>query len=239
MKGGNSVAYLDVSDLRKSFGDGNAKVNVLNGISMEVDEGQMCAVLGQSGSGKSTLLNIIGGLDKQDSGKITVDGRDISNYGNKELSEYRRECLGFIFQFYNLVPNLTVLENIQVGEYLSSSPLDINEILHILGLSELKNRFPGELSGGQQQRCSIGRALIKNPKLLLCDEPTGALDYNTSKDILGLIEQVNKKYNTTIIMVTHNQTISEMMHKTIFLKDGTVIKTRINKNPAAASELEW
>lgn len=233
------MAYLDVSDLRKSFGDGNAKVNVLNGISMEVDEGQMCAVLGQSGSGKSTLLNIIGGLDKQDSGKITVDGRDISNCGNKELSEYRRECLGFIFQFYNLVPNLTVLENIQVGEYLSSSPLDINEILHILGLSELKNRFPGELSGGQQQRCSIGRALIKNPKLLLCDEPTGALDYNTSKDILGLIEQVNKKYNTTIIMVTHNQTISEMMHKTIFLKDGTVIKTHINKNPAAASELEW
>ena len=233
------MAYLDVSDLRKSFGDGNAKVNVLNGISMEVDEGQMCAVLGQSGSGKSTLLNIIGGLDKPDSGKIMVDGRDISNYGNKELSEYRRECLGFIFQFYNLVPNLTVLENIQVGEYLSSSPLDINEILHILGLSELKNRFPGELSGGQQQRCSIGRALIKNPKLLLCDEPTGALDYNTSKDILGLIEKVNKKYNTTIIMVTHNQTISEMMHKTIFLKDGTVVKTIINKNPSAASELEW
>lgn len=231
--------YLEISELFKSFGSGNAKVNVLNGVNMSVQKGEICAVLGQSGSGKSTLLNVIGGLSECGSGKITVDGKDISKLNASELSQYRRDYLGFVFQFYNLVPNLTVLENIQVGEYLSENPLDVSEIIEVLGLSELKDRFPSELSGGQQQRCSLGRAIVKNPKLLLCDEPTGALDYKTSKDILGFIEKINEKYNTTIILVTHNRAISEMSHKTVYLKDGAVYKTEINQNRKSAAELEW
>ena len=233
------MSYLDIHNLTKSFGNGYAKVNVLNGIDMSVEKGEMCTVLGQSGSGKSTLLNAIGGLDSPDGGSIIIDGKDIARFSAKELSEYRRDYLGFVFQFYNLVPNLTVLENIQVGEYLSDNPLDMDEILSVLGLSELTDRFPQELSGGQQQRCSIGRALIKNPKLLLCDEPTGALDYKTSKDILALIERINQKYNTTILIVTHNQTISEMTHKTIRLKDGVVCDVIENQNRVKACDLEW
>ncbi len=233
------MAYLEIENLRKSFGEGAAKVNVLNGVCMSVQEGEMCTVLGQSGSGKSTLLNVIGGLDSADSGSIIVDETDVAKLDCNGLSDYRRSYLGFVFQFYNLVPNLTVLENIQVGEYLSDSPLDTDEILSVLGLSELKDRFPQELSGGQQQRCSIGRALIKNPKLLLCDEPTGALDYKTSKDILALIENINQRYNTTILLVTHNQTISEMTHKTIFLKDGEVNRILENEHRKNALDLEW
>ena len=233
------MAYLEIENLRKSFGEGAAKVNVLNGVCMSVQEGEMCTVLGQSGSGKSTLLNVIGGLDSADSGSIIVDETDVAKLDCNGLSDYRRSYLGFVFQFYNLVPNLTVLENIQVGEYLSDSPLDTDEILSVLGLSELKDRFPQELSGGQQQRCSIGRALIKNPKLLLCDELTGALDYKTSKDILALIENINQRYNTTILLVTHNQTISEMTHKTIFLKDGEVNSILENEHRKNALDLEW
>ena len=233
------MAYLEIENLRKSFGEGAAKVNVLNGVCMSVQEGEMCTVLGQSGSGKSTLLNVIGGLDSADSGSIIVDETDVAKLDCNGLSDYRRSYLGFVFQFYNLVPNLTVLENIRVGEYLSDSPLDTDEILSVLGLSELKDRFPQELSGGQQQRCSIGRALIKNPKLLLCDEPTGALDYKTSKDILALIENINQRYNTTILLVTHNQTISEMTHKTIFLKDGEVNRILENEHRKNALDLEW
>lgn len=233
------MSYLEISELRKSYGEELGKVSVLNGIDMSVEKGEMCTVLGQSGSGKSTLLNIIGGLDSPDSGKIVIDGIDIAELSTGKLAEYRRNYLGFVFQFYNLVPNLTVTENIQVGEYLSDEPLDMKEMLSVLGLEELKNRFPQELSGGQQQRCSIGRALIKNPKLLLCDEPTGALDFNTSKDILALIEKINSEYNTTILMVTHNETISEMTHKTIFLKDGAVSKIETNRNKKNAADLEW
>lgn len=233
------MAYLEVSDLKKSFGEGTGKVDVLNGINMSVEKGEMCTILGPSGSGKSTLLNVIGGLDGADSGRLTIDGNDIVGLDADGLSEFRRNYLGFVFQFYNLVPNLTVLENIQVGEYLSDEPLDINEILDVLGLTELKNRFPHELSGGQQQRCSIGRALIKNPKLLFCDEPTGALDYKTSKDILSLIERINSAYNTTILMVTHNQTISLMTHKTVQLKDGRVSGITVTQNRLCAAELEW
>ena len=182
---------------------------------------------------------MIGGLDSADSGSIIVDETDVAKLDCNGLSDYHRSYLGFVFQFYNLVPNLTVLENIQVGEYLSDSPLDTDEILSVLGLSELKDRFPQELSGGQQQRCSIGRALIKNLKLLLCDEPTGALDYKTSKDILALIENINQRYNTTILLVTHNQTISEMTHKTIFLKDGEVNSILENEHRKNALDLEW
>ena len=233
------MAYLEVAGLTKSFGEGSGKVEVLRGVDMTVEKGEMCTILGPSGSGKSTLLNVIGGLDGADGGKILIDGKNLVGLDAEELSAFRRDYLGVVFQFYNLVPNLTVLENIEVGEYLSDEPLDMNEILNVLGLEELKNRFPHELSGGQQQRCSIGRALIKNPKLLLCDEPTGALDYKTSKDILALIERINAAYNTTILMVTHNETISAMTHKTVYLKDGTVSRIAVTENRTHAYELEW
>lgn len=225
--------------MTKSFGEGSGKVEVLRGVAMTVEKGEMCTILGPSGSGKSTLLNVIGGLDGADGGKILIDGNNLVGLDAEELSAFRRDYLGFVFQFYNLVPNLTVLENIEVGEYLSDDPLDMEEILNVLGLEELKNRFPHELSGGQQQRCSIGRALIKNPKLLLCDEPTGALDYKTSKDILALIERINAAYNTTILMVTHNETISAMTHKTVYLKDGAVSRIAVTEKRTPACELEW
>ena len=233
------MAYLEVSGLTKSFGEGSGKVEVLRGVAMTVEKGEMCTFLGPSGSGKSTLLNVIGGLDGADGGKILIDGNNLVGLDAEELSAFRRDYLGFVFQFYNLVPNLTVLENIEVGEYLSDDPLDMEEILNVLGLEKLKNRFPHELSGGQQQRCSIGRALIKNPKLLLCDEPTGALDYKTSKDILALIERINAAYNTTILMVTHNETISAMTHKTVYLKDGLVSRIAVTEKRTPAHELEW
>ena len=193
------MSYVDVINVDKSYGEGIAKVKALNNVSLSVAQGEICTILGQSGSGKSTLLNSIGGLDTIDSGSIFIDGYDIAKIKGEELSEFRRDYLGFVFQFYNLVPNLTVLENIQVGEYLSKSSLPMEEILEVLGLTELKKRFPQELSGGQQQRCAIGRALVKNPKLLLCDEPTGALDYKTSKDILALLCEINENYKTTIL----------------------------------------
>ncbi|EDU37610.1 ABC transporter ATP-binding protein [Clostridium sp. CTA-6] len=199
----------------------------------------MCVILGPSGSGKSTLLNTIGGLDGVDEGQIVVDGLDISKLKSKELSLYRRNYLGFIFQFYNLVPNLTLRENIQVCEYLPKESLDLDELLEVLGIKEHKNKFPSQLSGGQQQRCAIARALIKNPKLLLCDEPTGALDYKTSKEILILLEEINKKYGTTILIVTHNTVIKDMVHKVIKIKDGQISNEYVNENLIPAIELQW
>ncbi len=230
--------YLEMRNVKKSYGEGGSYVQVLKGVSTGVEKGQMCVIQGTSGSGKSTLLNCIGGLDTMDSGSIIVDKTEIFGMKNKNLVEYRRDNLGFIFQFYNLVPNLTVKENIQVCEYLSKDPLNLYELLDVLGLTEHQNKFPSQLSGGQQQRCAIARALIKNPKLLLCDEPTGALDSNTSRDILMLLEEVNAKYNTTMIIVTHNNSIKNMVHKVIFLKDGLVKDEYINEHRVSASELE-
>ena len=230
--------YLEMRNVKKSYGEGGIYVQVLKGVTTGVEKGQMCVIQGTSGSGKSTLLNCIGGLDTMDSGSIIVDKTEIFGMKNKNLAEYRRANLGFIFQFYNLVPNLTVKENIQVCEYLTKNPLDLNELLDVLGLTEHQNKFPSQLSRGQQQRCAIARALIKNPKLLLCDEPTGALDSNTSRDILKLLEQINLKYNTTMIIVTHNNSIKNMVHKVIFLKDGLVKNEYINENRVSADELE-
>ena len=230
--------YLEIRNVKKSYGEGGSYVQVLKGVSTGVEKGQMCVIQGTSGSGKSTLLNCIGGLDTMDSGSIIVDKTEIFGMKNKNLVEYRRDNLGFIFQFYNLVPNLTVKENIQVCEYLTKNPLDLNELMDVLGLTEHQNKFPSQLSGGQQQRCAIARALIKNPKLLLCDEPTGALDSNTSRDILMLLEQINQKYNTTMVIVTHKNSIKNMVHKVIFLKDGLVKNEYINENRISASELE-
>ncbi len=231
--------YLEVNDIKKSYGEGGSYVEVLKGITTGVEKGQMCVIYGPSGSGKSTFLNAIGGLDLLDSGSINVDGMEICGLKQDALSMYRRDNLGFIFQFYNLVPNLTVRENIQVCEYLTKEPLDMNELLETLGLNEHQNKFPSQLSGGQQQRCAIARALIKNPKLLLCDEPTGALDSKTSKDILILLEEVNKKYGTTMLIVTHNTAIKDMVHRVIKIKDGQISKDYVNETLVCAADLEW
>lgn len=231
--------FFEVKDVKKSYGEGNAKVNVLNGITTQLEEGQICVILGPSGSGKSTLLNVIAGLEQLDSGTIYVDGEEISALDTKHLGLYRRNKLGFVFQFYNLIPNLTVKENIEVCEYLSKNPLPIDDLLHTLGLWEHKDKFPNQLSGGQQQRCAIGRALVKNPTLLLCDEPTGALDYNTSKEILELIGNLNCKYNNTIIIVTHNEAIKNMAHKILKLHDGKILKDYVNESVIPAKALEW
>lgn len=230
--------YLQVTDLKKSYGQDAGYTQVLKGITMGVDRGQMCVIQGMSGSGKSTLLHCIGGLDTVDSGSITVDGKEISELNPEALTDYRRAYLGFIFQFYNLVPNLTVRENIQVCEYLSLHPLDLDELLEILGLSGHCNKFPAQLSGGQQQRCAIARALIKNPKLLLCDEPTGALDSETSRDILVLLEKINERYGTTMLIVTHNNAIKSMVHQVVVIKDGTIMQEYKNEVRVSAADLE-
>ena len=237
--------YLEVSGVKKSYGEGGSYVQVLKGINTGVEKGQMCVIQGTSGSGKSTLLNCIGGLDTMDSGSIKVDGlkqyfdgTEIFGMNSDQLADYRRDNLGFIFQFYNLVPNLTVRENIQVCEYLTYDPLPVDDLIETLGLTEHQNKFPSQLSGGQQQRCAIARALVKNPKLLLCDEPTGALDSKTSRDILVLLEEINAKYGTTMLIVTHNNSIKNMVHKVIFIKDGLISREYENEVRVPASELE-
>lgn len=230
--------YLEIKELKKSYGKDSSFIQVLKGVSTGVERGQMCVIQGTSGSGKSTLLNCIGGLDTMDSGSVKVDGQEIFGMKQDKLSDYRRDNLGFIFQFYNLVPNLTVKENIQVCEYLSENPLDMEELLETLGLTEHQNKFPSQLSGGQQQRSAIARALIKNPKLLLCDEPTGALDSKTSRDILLLLEKINEKYGTTMLIVTHNNSIKNMVHKVIHIKDGLIKKDYENEVRVPAAELE-
>ncbi|MCR5057040.1 MAG: ABC transporter ATP-binding protein [Clostridiales bacterium] len=230
--------YLTIQDVKKSYGENGSYIQVLKGISTSVEKGQMCVIQGTSGSGKSTLLNCIGGLDTMDSGSVKVEGKEIFGLKPMALSEYRRENLGFVFQFYNLVPNLTVRENIQICQHIAEDPLDLDELLETLGLTEHQNKFPSQLSGGQQQRCAIARALIKNPKLLLCDEPTGALDSKTSRDILVLLEKINAKYNTTMLIVTHNNSIKNMVHKVILLKDGVIRKDYENEVRTPAAELE-
>lgn len=239
IKKGTAVMFIEISDIRKSYGTGESRVDVLKGISFGVEKGEFCVLLGPSGSGKSTLLNIIGGIDDADSGYISIGGEKIENMREKALTDYRRRHLGYIFQMYNLIPNLNIKENVEAGAYLSDRPLDVDDILKTLGLYEHRHKLPSQLSGGQQQRCSIGRAIVKNPDILLCDEPTGALDYNTSKEILRLIETVNKKYNTTIIMVTHNEAIKDMADKVVKLRDGMIRKIVTNEHKLTANELEW
>ena len=231
--------FLEIKQIKKSFGAGDSRVEVLKGIDLEIERGEFCVLLGPSGSGKSTLLNIIGGIDGADSGSITIDGERIEDMTEKKLSLYRRKHLGYIFQMYNLIPNLTVRENIEVGAYLSDKPLDVDELLHTLGIYEHQRKLPNQLSGGQQQRTAIGRAIVKNPDILLCDEPTGALDYNTSKDILRLIETDNQKYGNTIVMVTHNDAIKDMADRVVKLRDGMIRKNYTNEQKVPAMELEW
>lgn len=239
LKGQGRYMFLEINELKKSFGSGDYKVDVLKGISFGVEKGEMCVLLGPSGSGKSTLLNIIGGIDSADSGYISINGEKTADMKEKELTYYRRKHLGYVFQMYNLIPNLNVKENIEVGAYLSDNPLEIDDLLKTLGLYEHRHKLPNQLSGGQQQRTAIGRAIVKNPDILLCDEPTGALDYNTSKEILKLIENVNKKYGNTVIMVTHNDAIKNMADKVIKLKDGKIRDSFENKNKVSATDLDW
>ena len=231
--------FLEIKDLRKGFGEGETRQEVLQGINFSVTKGEICTLLGPSGSGKSTLLNIIGGLDSCDSGSISINGDELTGMGEAALTQYRRRHLGYVFQLYNLIPNLNVKENLEVGAYISDDPLDVNELLDVLGLAEHKHKLPNQLSGGQQQRVSIGRAIVKNPDILLCDEPTGALDYKTSKEILRLIEDINKKYNNTVLIVTHNEAIRFMADHVIRLRDGVVRQDEINTHKLAAAELEW
>ena len=231
--------FLEIQDLKKSFGQGEAKTEVLKGINFSVEKGEICVLLGPSGSGKSTLLNIIGGIDSADSGYISINGEKTADMNEKALTNYRRRHLGYVFQMYNLIPNLNVKENIEVGAYLSDKSLDIDELLKTLGLYEHRHTLPNQLSGGQQQRTAIGRAIVKNPDILLCDEPTGALDYNTSKEILKLIEDVNQKYGNTVIMVTHNDAIKNMADRVIKLRDGQIRKDYTNEVKIPAQELDW
>ena len=231
--------FLEIKQIKKSFGQGDSRVEVLKGIDLSLNRGEVCVLLGPSGSGKSTLLNIIGGIDGADSGEIVIDGEPMSNKGERRLTMYRRRHRGYIFQMYNLIPNLTVRENIEVGAYLSDKPLNVDELLKLLGLWEHRGKVPNQLSGGQQQRTAIGRAVVKNPDILLCDEPTGALDYKTSKEILKLIEQVNTTYGNTVIMVTHNDAIKYMADTVVRLKDGRIRDTVRNAQRVSAEELDW
>ena len=231
--------FLELNQIKKSFGSGENRVQVLKGIDLAVEKGEFCVLLGPSGSGKSTLLNILGGIDRADSGDILIDGERMADMNEKALTLYRRRHLGYIFQMYNLIPNLTVRENIEVGAYLSRRPLDVDELLHLLGLWDHRGKLPNQLSGGQQQRTSIGRAIVKNPDILLCDEPTGALDYKTSKEILKLIETVNQKYGNTVIMVTHNDAIRLMADRVVRLRDGAIRSNETNAVKVPAQDLGW
>lgn len=231
--------FLKICELRKGFGSGETRQEVLRGMDFSVKKGEFCVLLGPSGSGKSTLLNIIGGIDTPDSGYVSINGDKLEDMDETGLTRYRRKHLGYVFQSYNLIPNLNVKENIETGAFLSDDALNVDEMIETLGLTEHRHKLPNQLSGGQQQRVSIGRAIVKNPDILLCDEPTGALDYNTSKEILALIENINQKYGNTIIMVTHNEAIRLMADHVIRLRDGVVRHDEVNEHKVSAVDLDW
>ena len=231
--------FIEIRNITKSYNTGKVSIDALKNVSLTMNEGEIGVILGPSGSGKSTLLNIIGGIDHIDSGNVIVDGVDIVKLNDNKLTQYRRNSIGFIFQFYNLVPNLTVYENVEVAANISENPINIDEVLNSVGISEFKNMFPRELSGGQQQRVSIARAIVKKPKLLLCDEPTGALDYTAAKEILKLITEVNKKFATTVIIITHNTAISGIANRIIKLRSGEISENVVNGNVLLAERIEW
>ena len=233
------MSFVEIKGVKKSYGEGEAKTAVLSGIDLSIEKGEFCVLLGPSGSGKSTLLNIIGGIDNADEGYVMIDGEKTADMNEKRLTQYRRDHLGYVFQLYNLIPNLTVRENVEVGAFLSKHPLDTDELLKTLGLYEHRHKLPTQLSGGQQQRTAIGRAVIKNPDILLCDEPTGALDYNTSKEILALLERVNKQYGNTVIMVTHNDALKSMADRIVKLRDGRIRSNQLNDRKLPVDQIEW
>lgn len=230
---------INVKELEKSFGKNENKTNALKKVSLSIEKGNIVVILGPSGSGKTTLLNLLSGLDKSDSGEINIKGEKITEYNESKLSKFRRENVSFVFQSYHLLSNLNVVDNVKLGHHLSKGELDINKIIKDVGLESHKNKYPGQLSGGQKQRVAIARALAKNPTILFCDEPTGALDEETGKQVLKIIKEVNEKYNTTIIMVTHNNGIAEMANKVIKMNSGNIVEILENKNPVDAMEVVW
>ena len=233
------MSYVEFKDVKKVYKTGEVEINALRDVDFEIEKGEFCVIVGASGAGKTTILNILGGMDTLTSGSVKLDGREISTLNKRQLTAYRRYDVGFVFQFYNLVQNLTALENVELAAQICKEPLDAATVLKQVGLEDRMANFPAQLSGGEQQRVAIARALAKNPKLLLCDEPTGALDYNTSKEILKLIEDVNQKYGNTIIMVTHNDAIKNMADRTVKLRDGMIRRNIVNENKISAVELDW
>ncbi len=234
-----SEHYIKFEHVKKSYGSGNAQINALDGVDFEINKGEFCILLGSSGAGKTTLLNMLGGMDVVTSGKIEFDGRVVSDFSKRELIEYRRHDVGFVFQFYNLIPNLTALENVEIAAQLCKNPIPAKEALDMVGLIERANNFPAQLSGGEQQRVAIARALAKNPRLLLCDEPTGALDYVTGKSVLKLLYELSKERGTTVIIITHNQAIAPMADRIIKIKSGKIYSNEINENVTSIDEIEW
>ncbi|WP_294343918.1 ABC transporter ATP-binding protein [uncultured Clostridium sp.] len=230
---------IKIENLEKSYGYKSSKVNVLKGINLEIDKGELVCIVGPSGSGKSTLMNIIGGIETADSGSLVVDDEDITKFNDKQLTLYRRNKIGFIFQFYNLLGQLNIKENVEATMEVSVKPLDYDEVINKVSMKEYEKKYPSELSGGQQQRASIARAVVKNPKVLLCDEPTGALDYKNSKEVLELLEEVNKKYGSTVVIITHNEAIREMCDRVLRVKDGVIVENTKNDKKISAKEIEW
>ena len=231
--------FVKMQDITKVYRMGEVEIRAADGINFSIDKGEFVVIVGPSGAGKTTVLNILGGMDTATSGTLLVDGEEITSYNSRELTEYRREDIGFVFQFYNLVPNLTALENVELALQICRDPLDAKEVLEDVGLGDRLNNFPAQLSGGEQQRVSIARALAKNPKLLLCDEPTGALDYNTGKSILKLLQNMCRERGMTVIVITHNQAIAPMADRLIHIKNGQVSGMELNDHPTSIDEIEW
>lgn len=232
-------SFISFENVCKYYTMGEQKITALDHIDFEIEKGEFCIIVGPSGAGKTTLLNILGGMDSCDSGRVILDGKNIAGCSEKELTEYRRYDVGFVFQFYNLVQNLTAKENVELASEICRDPLDCEKVLDDVGLSHRKDNFPAQLSGGEQQRVSIARAIAKNPKILLCDEPTGALDYNTGKNILKLLHRMCRSQNRTVIVITHNQAIVPMADRIIQVKNGQVVDNRINENPVPIENIEW
>jgi len=233
------MSYIEFKDVKKIYKTGDVEVHALDGTDFSIEKGELCVILGQSGAGKTTLLNILGGMDTLTSGTVLLDGQEISSFREKELANYRRSDVGFVFQFYNLIPNLTAIENVEMASQLVKDPMDPEEILVDVGLSDRKKNFPAQLSGGEQQRVAIARAVAKNPKLLLCDEPTGALDYQTGKSILRLLARLCTERNMTVVIITHNSTLAAMANRVIRIKNGKIISNEVNEDPRSIEELEW
>ena len=233
------MAYIEFKKVNKIYKTGEVDLYALNGVDFQIEKGELCVILGQSGAGKTTLLNILGGMDRASGGRVVVDGKEISGFNQKKLAEYRRYDVGFVFQFYNLIPNLTAVENVEMASQLVKGSFSCDEILDLVGLSERRNNFPAQLSGGEQQRVAIARAIAKRPKLLLCDEPTGALDYQTGKAILKLLQNLSKEYNMTVVVITHNSAISEMADRVIRVKSGKILSNVINPAPVDVDTIEW